>query len=109
MYQRGLLLCVLPALLSAQAAPKDLCSLQGRVVDAVRGGGIRSAPIDLRPLGPAPAAAAQSVSVSADHDGKFALPGIPAFLKPVESKGPDVTVDPGGHPQWQLKRIIMEK
>ena len=74
----GVLLCLLPLAVAAQSPtpPGDLCSVEGRVVNAVTGEPVKKATVVLRRFTP-PSLAYSTVS---DSDGRYAMKNIEAGL-----------------------------
>src|SRR5512140_1425486 len=79
---------LLPAVLFAQGAagppsapdPQDTCAIEGRVIDATTGAGLRNTALILAPA-PVPGTAAStqtSFGATSDAEGKFAIKGIVA-------------------------------
>jgi protocatechuate 3,4-dioxygenase beta subunit len=77
---------LLPAVLCAQGAagpqsapdPKDACSIEGRVIDAITGAPLRNTALSLAPA-PAPGTAQSTLigsGATSDAEGKFAMKGI---------------------------------
>ena len=78
----------MPAILLAQVAcrrrnapdPEDACSIEGRVIDATTGAGLRNTALSLAPA-PAPGTAQSALTgygATSDAEGKFAMKGIAA-------------------------------